>query len=87
MPYRIELTRMASRALRKLPKLMLKRIDEALLALAVNPRPPGAVSLQHGREFLRIRVGAYRIVYTVREDRLVILVIRIGHRGEVYRKL
>jgi mRNA interferase RelE/StbE len=61
-----------------------RRIKGATEALRVEPRPPGvkAPTGQHG--WLRIRVEDYRIVYEVRDSELVVLVIRIGHRSEVY---
>ena len=67
---------------------MRDRIDKKILALAREPRPNQAKPLQGKTENLfRLRVGDYRIVYRVEDLRLVILVIRIGHRREVYRNL
>ncbi|MCD4726205.1 MAG: type II toxin-antitoxin system RelE/ParE family toxin, partial [Pirellulales bacterium] len=54
-------------------------------ALAKNPRPAGAKMLAGPNRFLRVRVGDYRIIYRVEDDRLVVLVVRVGHRREVYR--
>jgi mRNA interferase RelE/StbE len=56
-------------------------------ALETNPRPPGAVLLaaQSGNRVWRIRVGEYRVLYEIQDDRLVVMVIRFGHRREVYR--
>jgi mRNA interferase RelE/StbE len=70
--------------LRKLDTQIARRIKGATEALRVEPRPPGvkALTSQHG--WLRIRVGDYRIVYEVRDSELVVLVIQIGHRSEVY---
>ena len=72
------------RQLRKLDTQIARRIKGATEALRVEPRPPGVKALtgQHG--WLRIRVGHYRIVYEVRDSELVVLVIQIGHRSEVY---
>lgn len=55
------------------------------MALAENPRPAGSVQLVGGQGELRIRVGDYRVVYDVIEDEIVVLVLRIGHRREIYR--
>jgi mRNA interferase RelE/StbE len=85
--YRIELTRAAARQLAALPKEVLKRVDEAILALALDPFPQGSKKLRNGEGRRRIRVGQYRVIYSIENDRLVILVIRVGHRREVYRGL
>ena len=61
------------------------RILRVIVALAVNPRPPGARKLRGGSELWRVRVGDYRILYSIEEARLVVLVVKIGHRREVYR--
>lgn len=86
MPYDIELTRAARRDLENLPRNVLKRVDARILALAADPRPRGAKKLAGPEGFLRLRVGDYRIIYQVEEDRLVVLVVRIGHRREIYRR-
>jgi mRNA interferase RelE/StbE len=83
--YRIEVTPAARRDLTKLPSETLRRVDAHILALAENPFPAGAKKLQSSEPIFRIRVGDYRILYTVEHHRLVILVIRIGHRCEIYR--
>lgn len=61
-----------------------KRIDAALTLLADNPIPPKAKNLS-GRDGYRIRVGDYRIIYEIQRNILVVLVIDIGHRREIYR--
>ena len=61
-----------------------KRIDAALTFLADNPIPPKAKNLS-GRDGYRIRVGDYRIIYEIQRNILVVLVIDIGHRREIYR--
>lgn len=71
----------------KLPRDIQHRLDPALLALADNPRPPGCKKLQGREETYRIRVGDYRVIYRVEDDRLIVLVIEIGHRRDVYRGL
>jgi mRNA interferase RelE/StbE len=84
-PYTIELTRTAQRALGKLPKAELKRIDAKILALATSPHPPGSKKLKGVDNLFRIRVGVYRVLYQVQHERLVILVIDVGHRRDIYR--
>ena len=84
MRYSIEFVPSARRALAKLPLPMRKRIQVAIDDLADNPFPPGVKKLQ-GEDGYRIRVGDYRVIYEVEQGRLTVLVIRIGHRREVYR--
>jgi mRNA interferase RelE/StbE len=86
-PYRIELSRDALRALAKLDKPVRRRIQGAIDKLVDDPRPVGMVALRGVPGAFRIRVGDYRIVYTLRDDRLLVVVIDIGHRREVYRGL
>ena len=56
-----------------------------ILALAEEPRPPGVVKMHGGGGYYRLRVGDYRVVYAIEDDVLLVLVVRIGHRREVYR--
>lgn len=83
--YRVEITPSAQRELSKLAKTVQKRIDERIQALAKNPRPPGSKKLEGEGDFYRIRVGDFRIVYQVEDKVLLVVVVRIGHRREVYR--
>jgi len=63
-----------------------ERIRKDIDSLAHNPRPPGATAMQGTeRGLIRIRVGDYRVVYQVKDRELIVLVVRIGHRREVYR--
>jgi mRNA interferase RelE/StbE len=82
--YRIEVRPAAVRALRKLQLEDRKRIQGAIALLAQDPRPPGATSLR-GRDGLNVRVGDYRIIYTVQDDVLLVVVVTLGHRKDVYR--
>ena len=65
--------------------MVLRRIVQAIDSLEDDPRPAGAVALHGGDGVLRIRVGDYRILYTVDDKVLTVLVVTIGHRREVYR--
>jgi mRNA interferase RelE/StbE len=87
MPYRIVFRRSARKAFLALPDAMRQRVGHAIDGLSTNPRPPGARAVQGQDNLLRIRVGDYRVIYSVRDDALVILVIRVGHRRDVYRGL
>ena len=64
---------------------MQRRITKALRVLENDPRAPGSVKLQGESELYRVRVGDYRIVYQIRDAALVVLVVRIGNRREIYR--
>jgi len=81
--YRIELRPAAVRALCKLDPPVRRRMQGAIALLAEDPRPPAARPLQ-GRPGLRVRVGDYRIIYTVTDDVLLVVVVTLGHRREVY---
>jgi mRNA interferase RelE/StbE len=81
--YRIELRPAASRVLRKLDPAVRPRIQGAIGLLANDPRPPASRPLR-GRPGYRVRVGDYRIIYTVQDDVLLVVVVTLGHRREVY---
>ena len=86
MAYTLEIGRPAAKFLRNLTdKHLYLRMREALNGLEINPRPSGYVKLQGGEELYRIRVGDYRIVYQIQDRKLVVLVVQIGHRREIYR--
>jgi mRNA interferase RelE/StbE len=82
--YRIELRPAALRALKRIDQKDRGRIHAAIALLGQNPRPPGARALQ-GRPGLRVRIGDYRIIYTVEDDVLLVVVVTVGHRRDVYR--
>jgi mRNA interferase RelE/StbE len=81
--YRIELRPAAIKSLRTVHPNDRARIQGAIALLAQDPRPPGARALQ-GRPALRVRVGDYRIIYTVQDDVLLIVVVALGHRRDIY---
>lgn len=86
MAYSVNLTSAAARQLRKLDRQIQVRIYARLKKLEENPRPPGAIQLQGTSRILhRVREGDFRIIYFIEDDRLVVLVLRIAHRREVYR--
>lgn len=85
--YRVELTPAAARALRKLTAEIRRRIARRIDALATQPRAADAAKIEGGEGLLRVRVGDYRIIYTVHDDVLLILVVRIGHRTDIYKAL
>lgn len=86
MNYQVLLEGRAHKELSARPGVAIKRLDVKLQALAKDPRPPGATKLQGKEgEGWRIRVGDYRILYTVDDTSRVVRVYRIKHRKEVYR--
>ena len=87
MPYRVEYRPEARRNLKKLPPEVLRRIISRIENLANNPRPHGVETLTGSERLHRVRVGAYRIVYAVEDKALLVLIVRVGHRREVYRGL
>ena len=85
MTYRIEFTSSAERDFAKLTEDIRQRLLPKVDALAHDPRPIGVQKLQGRENRYRIRVGDYRIIYEIRDKILVILIVGIGHRREVYR--
>ncbi|MFC1611288.1 type II toxin-antitoxin system RelE/ParE family toxin [Myxococcota bacterium] len=83
--YRIEFRPAALRDLESLDKKIQVRLGKKIQKLATNPRPSGVKKLAGEDGFWRVRVGDYRIIYSIEDDRLVVLVIRVRHRREVYR--
>ena len=84
--YALQFTPKAVRALRKLDRPVVERIQAATESLREDPRPPGAKMLTGMHGILRITVaGDYRVLYTVDDDRLVVLVVDAGHRRQIYR--
>jgi mRNA interferase RelE/StbE len=83
--YQVRLAPGAVRALAALERQEQQRIRAAIDLLASNPRPPTCVALKGEKSVYRVRVGDYRILYEVRDKSLIILVVRIGHRRDVYR--
>ncbi|MCL2395772.1 MAG: type II toxin-antitoxin system RelE/ParE family toxin [Acidimicrobiaceae bacterium] len=82
--YRIEVRPAAVRSLRKLDPGVRPRIEGAIALLAQDPRPPASRPLR-GRPGYRVRVGDYRIIYTIQDDVLLVVVVALGHRRDIYR--
>jgi mRNA interferase RelE/StbE len=83
--YRIEFRGSAERELRNLDRQMVGRIMVAIEALADQPRPPGTRKLAGAEHTFRVRVGDYRVVYTVDDGQAVVLIERVRHRKDAYR--
>lgn len=84
MTYKITFTKSAAKELRKLDRPMQKRIEGMVELLATDPRPPACKAVKSRPGTLRVRTGDYRVIYEVHDDRLVVLVVRLGHRSSVY---
>lgn len=85
MKYRIEMRPAAARALKRIDHQDQARIRGAIALLGEDPRPPGAKVLQ-GRAGLRVRVGNYRIIYAIRDEVLLVVVVSLGHRSHIYER-
>jgi mRNA interferase RelE/StbE len=82
--YRIEFRPAALREIRKIDRSVQPRIQGAIALLARDPRPPASRALR-GRPGYRLRVGDYRIIYTIDDGVLLIVVVTVGHRRDVYQ--
>ena len=85
MAYEIEVIRSAARELRRLDSQVRRRVLAKIESLKADPRPAGCRKLTGSEDLWRVRVGEYRVVYTIRDARLVVVIIRARHRRDVYR--
>jgi mRNA interferase RelE/StbE len=85
MPYTVRFKPAAYRQWLKIPEQVRSRIQPALDAPSENPFHAGVAKMQGEPGMYRIRVGDYRIIYTVKSTELLVLIVRLGHRREVYR--
>ena len=85
--YRVELSQRAAKQLKGLDRTTQVRLVKTIQLLADHPRPPAARALAGQPGYLRVRVGDYRIVYSVNDGVLLVLVLAVGHRREIYRRL
>jgi mRNA interferase RelE/StbE len=85
--YRVKVKRSAAKALKKFPKPDRKRIIEKIDSLAVNPPNLDTTKMKGNNPFHKVRSGNYRIIYEVQEKVLVILIVKVGHRKDIYRNL
>jgi mRNA interferase RelE/StbE len=84
--YRIELAPAAARQLRKLDLSARRRVQAAIELLTDNPRPSGATRLVGGEGEWRVRTGNYRVIYEIHDEVLLVLVVAVGHRREIYKR-
>jgi len=83
--YKLEISRTAEKQLKKLSRDDQTRVSKAILDLVSNPFPKGARKLSGYDDVIRIRVGHFRVLYSVAKKKLIIIVLKIGHRKDVYR--
>ncbi|MBN2768684.1 MAG: type II toxin-antitoxin system RelE/ParE family toxin [Campylobacterales bacterium] len=81
--YKIEIKKSAQKEIKNLPNKELKKVVDKIASLASEPRPAGCKKLS-GEEKYRIRVGSYRVLYSIEDDVLAIYVVKVGHRKDVY---
>lgn len=82
--FKVSVKQSVAKDLRRIPKKEVARILERIESLAMEPRPPGAEKLS-GQEKYRIRQGVYRIIYEIRDEELVVVIVKVGHRRDVYQ--
>ena len=82
--YRLLFKQSVAKDLRNLPRQDIKRILQRIELLADEPRPPGCEKLS-GEERYRVRQGRYRIIYAIEDHALVVMVVKVGHRRDIYR--
>ena len=83
--YEIEISRTAEKQLRKLPHADRQRVARRMSSLALDPFPKGTRKLAGYEDVFRVRVGPYRVLYSVGTKTLIIIILKVGHRGDVYR--
>lgn len=84
MEYKVRIAQAAEKEMDKLPAVLHTRISQRILSLEDNPRPRGAKKLS-GREEYRLRIGDYRVLYTIDDGDMTVAVFAVGHRREGYR--
>jgi mRNA interferase RelE/StbE len=87
MKYTLLISSAAARSLKSLPSAIQTRIDRVIQGLAANPRPRGCTTLAGTKNGWRVRVGDFRILYAIEDDRLIVLVVDVGNRRDVYRRM
>jgi mRNA interferase RelE/StbE len=83
--YKIEVSRTAEQQLRKLDVEDRRRVVQALIGLGEDPHPPGSRKLSGYTDVFRIRVGVFRVIYSVEGRKLIVIILKLGHRKDVYR--
>ena len=87
MSYQVAVKKSAAKALKKIPRAAQKRIADKIDRLAESLPNPDTTKMKGDNPFHKIRVGNYRVIYEIRDDVLLILIVKIGHRKDIYRNL
>jgi mRNA interferase RelE/StbE len=85
MTYQIEFANQAAKQFKTLPFQIQAQLKAKIDALSTNPRPYGVTKLAGEDDLYRIRSGDYRIIYTIQDQQLLVLIVKIGHRRDIYR--
>ena len=85
MTYRIQFVRSAAKAYSRLDVVLQRRVDRELHRLGETPRHAGVIHLQSADELYRVRIGDLRLLFSVEDQILLVLIVKIGHRWSVYR--
>ena len=83
--YKVEVSRSAEKILFRLPKTAIPKVVATIQSLALNPYPLGCRKLSGYENIFRVRVSVYRIIYEIHDDLVLVRVLKIGHRKDVYR--
>ena len=83
--YRIEVSATAERQIRKLPRADQLRVVRVIRALSMDPYPPGCRKLSGHDDVFRVRIGRYRVLYSIEHRRLIIIILKVADRKDVYR--
>lgn len=84
MSYKVEFSKDASKQFAKLSDELQKRIQNKIDELVDNPRPNGVAKLKNAENRYRIKIGVYRVLYSILDDILLVTVVKVGHRSKVY---
>ena len=85
LSFRIEFVRSSAKAYSRLDPVLQRRVDRELSRLSETPRHPGVIRLQSDDELYRVRIADLRLLFCVEDQVLLVLIVKIGHRGSVYR--
>jgi mRNA interferase RelE/StbE len=85
LSYRVEFVRSAAKTYSRLDAVLQRRVDRELNRLSETPRHPGVIRLQSADDLYRVRIGDLRLLFNVEDQVLVVLIVKIGQRGSVYR--
>ncbi len=83
--YKVEFTKSAKKALDRIPNTVRNQLTVKIYSLKDNPRPDGCKKLKGEEDLNRIRDGDYRVVYLIQDGKLIVVVVKVGHRRDVYR--